>query len=59
MVGTALSKDGNHDYAARVMLAAVTHDFEDLADSERHEPATSQYRGHPDHDPGGRRPRRR
>ncbi|MFJ5029516.1 helix-turn-helix domain-containing protein [Streptomyces sp. NPDC088560] len=30
-VGTALSKDGNHDYAARVMLAA-TRDFEDLGE---------------------------
>ncbi|MFF3768248.1 hypothetical protein ACFYYR_29775 [Streptomyces sp. NPDC001922] len=32
-VGTALSKDGNHDYAARVMLAA-TRDFEDLAEPD-------------------------
>ncbi|GHJ34406.1 DNA-binding transcriptional regulator [Streptomyces sp. TS71-3] len=32
-VGTALSKDGSHDYAARVMLAA-THAFEDLAEPE-------------------------
>jgi transcriptional regulator with XRE-family HTH domain len=30
-VGTALSKDGNHDYAARVMLA-VTREFEDLGE---------------------------
>ncbi|OMI33697.1 helix-turn-helix domain-containing protein [Streptomyces sparsogenes] len=30
-VGTALSKDGNHDYAARVMLAA-TREFEDLGE---------------------------
>ncbi|MFJ2153546.1 helix-turn-helix domain-containing protein [Streptomyces microflavus] len=32
-VGTALSKDGNHDYAARVMLAAV-REFEDLSEPE-------------------------
>lgn len=32
-VGTALSKDGNHDYAVRVMLAA-TRDFEDLSEPE-------------------------
>ncbi|MBT2383577.1 DNA-binding transcriptional regulator [Streptomyces sp. ISL-11] len=32
-VGTALSKDGNHDYATRVMLAA-TRDFEDLAEPD-------------------------
>ncbi|MFE7134770.1 helix-turn-helix domain-containing protein [Streptomyces sp. NPDC057638] len=32
-VGTALSKDGNHDYAARVMLAA-TRNFEDLTEPE-------------------------
>jgi transcriptional regulator with XRE-family HTH domain len=32
-VGTALSKDGNHDYAARVMLAA-TREFEDLCEPE-------------------------
>jgi transcriptional regulator with XRE-family HTH domain len=32
-VGTALSKDGNHDYAARVMLAA-TREFEDLSEPE-------------------------
>jgi transcriptional regulator with XRE-family HTH domain len=32
-VGTALSKDGQHDYATRVMLAA-TRDFEDLAEPE-------------------------
>lgn len=32
-VGTALSKEGNHDYAARVMLAAV-REFEDLAEPE-------------------------
>ena len=31
--GTALSKHGNHDYAARVMLAA-TRDFEDLAEPD-------------------------
>lgn len=32
-VGTALSKDGNHDYAARVMTAA-TRDFEDLSEPD-------------------------
>ncbi|MER0482225.1 hypothetical protein ABR737_28465 [Streptomyces sp. Edi2] len=32
-VGTALSKDGNNDYAARVMLAA-TREFEDLAEPD-------------------------
>ena len=32
-MGTALSKDGNHDYAARVMLAA-TREFEDLAEPD-------------------------
>lgn len=32
-VGTALSKDGHHDYAARVMQAAI-HDFEDLGEPE-------------------------
>ncbi|MGI5349257.1 helix-turn-helix domain-containing protein [Streptomyces sp. CA-250714] len=32
-VGTALSKDGNHDYASRVMLAAI-HEFEDLAEPD-------------------------
>ncbi|MCQ4081958.1 hypothetical protein NGB36_15410 [Streptomyces sp. RB6PN25] len=32
-VGTALSKDGNHDYAARVMLAA-TREFEDLSEPD-------------------------
>ncbi len=32
-VGTALSKDGNHDYAARVMLEA-TRDFADLAEPD-------------------------
>jgi transcriptional regulator with XRE-family HTH domain len=32
-VGTALSKDGNHDYASRVMLAA-TREFEDLAEPD-------------------------
>ncbi|MGH3309541.1 MAG: helix-turn-helix domain-containing protein [Streptomyces sp.] len=32
-VGTALSKDGNHDYAARVMTAA-TLEFEDLAEPD-------------------------
>lgn len=32
-VGTALSKDGNHSYASRVMLAA-TREFEDLAEPE-------------------------
>lgn len=32
-VGTALSKDGRHDYATRVMTAA-TRDFEDLAEPE-------------------------
>ncbi|GAA3447881.1 hypothetical protein [Planomonospora venezuelensis] len=32
-VGTALSKDGDHDYAARVMLSA-TRDFEELAEPE-------------------------
>lgn len=32
-VGTALSKDGNHDYAARVMTAA-TREFEDLAEPD-------------------------
>ncbi|UZI31090.1 helix-turn-helix domain-containing protein [Streptomyces sp. VB1] len=32
-VGTALSKDGNHDYAARVMRAAV-REFEDLSEPE-------------------------
>jgi hypothetical protein len=32
-VGTALSKDGNHDYAARVMTTA-TREFEDLAEPE-------------------------
>ncbi|MEN3585316.1 hypothetical protein AAH978_14320 [Streptomyces sp. ZYX-F-203] len=32
-VGTALSKDGNHDYAARVMTAA-TREFEDLSEPE-------------------------
>jgi hypothetical protein len=32
-VGTALSKDGNHDYAARVMLAA-TREFDDLCEPE-------------------------
>jgi transcriptional regulator with XRE-family HTH domain len=32
-VGTALSKDGNHDYAVRVM-AAATRDFEDLAEPD-------------------------
>jgi hypothetical protein len=32
-VGTALSKDGNHDYAARVMLAA-TREFEALSEPE-------------------------
>ncbi|MFF5209438.1 hypothetical protein [Streptosporangium sp. NPDC000396] len=32
-VGTALSKDGNHDYAARVMLLA-TRDFEELAEPD-------------------------
>ncbi|MGE7391821.1 hypothetical protein ACQKM2_40780 [Streptomyces sp. NPDC004126] len=32
-VGTALSKDGEHDYATRVMTAA-TRDFEDLAEPE-------------------------
>ncbi|MGW2508266.1 hypothetical protein ACWC0A_02340 [Streptomyces scopuliridis] len=32
-VGTALSKDGNHDYAARVMQAA-TREFESLAEPD-------------------------
>ncbi|MGW7452498.1 helix-turn-helix domain-containing protein [Streptomyces sp. NPDC054787] len=32
-VGTALSKDGNHRYASRVMLAA-TREFEELAEPE-------------------------
>ncbi|MGX1851079.1 hypothetical protein [Streptomyces sp. NPDC055299] len=32
-VGTALSKDGNNDYATRVMLAA-TREFEDLAEPD-------------------------
>ncbi|MEU6350159.1 hypothetical protein ABZ896_12610 [Streptomyces sp. NPDC047072] len=32
-VGTALSKDGRHDYATRVMLAA-TRDFEDLQEPD-------------------------
>ena len=32
-VGTALSKDGNQDYAARVMLAA-SRDFEDLSEPD-------------------------
>lgn len=32
-VGTALSKDGNHEYAARVMLAAI-REFEDLAEPD-------------------------
>ncbi|MEU5607504.1 helix-turn-helix domain-containing protein [Streptomyces sparsogenes] len=32
-VGTALSKDGNHNYAARVMLAA-TREFEDLSEPD-------------------------
>ncbi|AZM88812.1 MULTISPECIES: helix-turn-helix domain-containing protein [Streptomyces] len=32
-VGTALSKDGRHDYATRVMTSA-TRDFEDLAEPE-------------------------
>ncbi len=32
-VGTALSKGGNHDYAARVMLAA-TREFEDLSEPD-------------------------
>ncbi|GAA0394407.1 hypothetical protein [Streptomyces luteireticuli] len=32
-VGTALSKDGNHDYAARVMLAA-SRDFEELGEPD-------------------------
>lgn len=32
-VGTALSKDGRHDYATRVMVAA-TRDFEDLSEPE-------------------------
>ncbi|WP_326599038.1 helix-turn-helix domain-containing protein [Streptomyces sp. NBC_01803] len=32
-VGTALSKDGNHDYAVRVMLAA-TREFEDLSEPD-------------------------
>ncbi|MFI1934907.1 helix-turn-helix domain-containing protein [Streptomyces sp. NPDC020330] len=32
-VGTALSKDGNHDYAARVMRTAV-REFEDLSEPE-------------------------
>lgn len=32
-VGTALSKEGNHDYAARVMLAA-TRAFEDLSEPD-------------------------
>ncbi|MEU5158422.1 hypothetical protein AB0G74_02230 [Streptomyces sp. NPDC020875] len=32
-VGTALSKDGRHDYATRVMIAA-TRDFEDLAEPD-------------------------
>ncbi|MYS22232.1 hypothetical protein GA0115240_139213 [Streptomyces sp. DvalAA-14] len=32
-VGTALSKDGNQEYAARVMLAA-SRDFEDLAEPD-------------------------
>lgn len=32
-VGTALSKDGNHDYAARVMLGA-TREFEDLSEPD-------------------------
>lgn len=32
-VGTALSKDGWHDYATRVMTAA-TRDFEDLAEPD-------------------------
>ncbi|MFW6692961.1 helix-turn-helix domain-containing protein [Streptomyces sp. MAR4 CNX-425] len=32
-VGTALSKDGNNDYAVKVMSAA-THEFEDLAEPE-------------------------
>ena len=32
-VGTALSKDGNHDYAARVMLAA-TREFKDLSEPD-------------------------
>ncbi|MFH9422396.1 hypothetical protein [Streptomyces sp. NPDC017529] len=32
-VGTALSKDGSHDYASRVMMAA-TRDFEDLAEPD-------------------------
>lgn len=32
-VGTSLSKDGRHDYATRVMLAAA-RDFEDLAEPE-------------------------
>ncbi|MDH6135146.1 transcriptional regulator with XRE-family HTH domain [Kitasatospora sp. MAA4] len=32
-VGTALSKDGNHDYAARVMMTA-TREFEDLSEPD-------------------------
>ncbi|MFI6769612.1 helix-turn-helix domain-containing protein [Streptomyces sp. NPDC050355] len=32
-VGTALSKEGNHDYAARVMTAA-TREFEDLSEPD-------------------------
>ncbi|MCX5341909.1 helix-turn-helix domain-containing protein [Streptomyces atratus] len=32
-VGTALSKDGNHDYASRVMLAAI-REFEDLTEPD-------------------------
>ncbi|MEW1659046.1 MULTISPECIES: hypothetical protein [unclassified Streptomyces] len=32
-VGTALSKDGNHDYAARVMQGAI-HEFEDLSEPD-------------------------
>ncbi|MDT0453413.1 helix-turn-helix domain-containing protein [Streptomyces hesseae] len=47
-VGTALSKEGEHDYAGRVMLAA-TRDFEDLGEpddwSVAHQKLALAYRG--------------
>jgi transcriptional regulator with XRE-family HTH domain len=47
-VGTALSKDGNDDYAVKVMTAA-TRDFEDLAEPEdwsvAHQKIALAYRG--------------
>ncbi|MCJ0868015.1 hypothetical protein [Streptomyces sp. AP-93] len=51
-MGTPLSKDGNHGYASRVLLAA-TREFEDLAEPENWPVA---HRGHQGHERGGLRP---